>query len=223
MASKGESIDYTSYNPAASSSNPLDRQQRSFYQPPVEFSDSPSTPRGGYETNRNVVEQRLEALREQRQLVQQAQLVHPTTPAVNLSGLDLETERAGLDEFRSNIREGLADNNTTTTTTTGVSHNSIPPIASTATAQQHSRQSQHQSLAAAGTVVNASRREPPEPVGRATPSTANAASSYWSVAEINNFPELLRSFGTDWQAIAEHMTTKTAIMVSTSPESSLHV
>ncbi|KKY32809.1 putative myb-like dna-binding [Diaporthe ampelina] len=55
--------------------------------------------------------------------------------------------------------------------------------------------------------------EPPERVGRATPSNANAASSYWSVAEMNNFPELLRSFGTDWQAIAQHMTTKTATMV----------
>lgn len=59
--------------------------------------------------------------------------------------------------------------------------------------------------------------EPPERVGRATPSNANAASSYWSVAEMNNFPELLRSFGTDWQAIAQHMTTKTATMVSLTP------
>lgn len=59
--------------------------------------------------------------------------------------------------------------------------------------------------------------EPPERVGRATPSNANAASSYWSVAEMNNFPELLRSFGTDWQGIAQHMTTKTATMVSFIP------
>lgn len=56
--------------------------------------------------------------------------------------------------------------------------------------------------------------EQPERAGRATPSNANAASSYWSVAEMQNFPELLRSFGTDWQAIAAHMTTKTATMVS---------
>lgn len=50
----------------------------------------------------------------------------------------------------------------------------------------------------------------PEPSGRATPA---AASSYWSVVEQSDFPKLLRSFGTDWPAIAQHMTTKTATMV----------
>lgn len=39
------------------------------------------------------------------------------------------------------------------------------------------------------------------------------ASSYWSVPEANDFPLLLRSFGTDWVAIAGHMKTKTAVMV----------
>jgi len=38
-------------------------------------------------------------------------------------------------------------------------------------------------------------------------------SSYWSVPEVNDFPALLRHFGTDWQGIAKHMTTKTHIMV----------
>ncbi|KAG8156624.1 hypothetical protein KVR01_013575 [Diaporthe batatas] len=40
-----------------------------------------------------------------------------------------------------------------------------------------------------------------------------APSSYWSVAEMNKFPELLQSFGTDWKAIAEHLGTKTPKMV----------
>lgn len=38
--------------------------------------------------------------------------------------------------------------------------------------------------------------------------------SYWSVAEATEFPNLLRSFGTDWQAIAHHMKNKTGIMAS---------
>ena len=39
-------------------------------------------------------------------------------------------------------------------------------------------------------------------------------SSYWSVPEATEFPLLLRSFGSDWAAIATHMRTKTAVMVS---------
>ncbi|KAI0182015.1 hypothetical protein GGR52DRAFT_64332 [Hypoxylon sp. FL1284] len=39
------------------------------------------------------------------------------------------------------------------------------------------------------------------------------ASSYWSVPEANDFPHLLRSFGSDWQAIATHMRTKTPVMI----------
>lgn len=57
--------------------------------------------------------------------------------------------------------------------------------------------------------------EPPERSGRATPVTQ--ATSYWSVAELQDFPQLLRSFGTNWQNIAQHMTTKTAVMVSSIP------
>jgi len=40
------------------------------------------------------------------------------------------------------------------------------------------------------------------------------ASSYWSVSESNDFPQLLCSFGSDWTAIAAHMGSKTAVMVS---------
>lgn len=40
------------------------------------------------------------------------------------------------------------------------------------------------------------------------------ASSYWSVSESNDFPQLLKSFGSDWNAIAAHMGSKTSIMVS---------
>ncbi|KAM7189392.1 hypothetical protein V8F33_010080 [Rhypophila sp. PSN 637] len=43
--------------------------------------------------------------------------------------------------------------------------------------------------------------------------SASQASSYWSVAEANEFPALLRSFGTDWSGIAGHMGSKTAVMV----------
>jgi len=38
-------------------------------------------------------------------------------------------------------------------------------------------------------------------------------SSYWSVPEATEFPSLLRSFGSDWGAIAAHMRTKTTVMV----------
>src|SRR5690606_15708315 len=41
----------------------------------------------------------------------------------------------------------------------------------------------------------------------------NPASSYWSVSEITEFPALLRTFGTDWSAIANHMGSKTPVMV----------
>jgi hypothetical protein len=44
--------------------------------------------------------------------------------------------------------------------------------------------------------------------------TPAQASSYWSVSETTDFPSLLRSFGTDWQAIANYMKTKTTVMVS---------
>lgn len=47
------------------------------------------------------------------------------------------------------------------------------------------------------------------------------ASSYWSVAESQDFPQLLRSFGTDWTAIANHMQTKTPTMVR-QPLHSIH-
>ncbi|PMD17683.1 hypothetical protein NA56DRAFT_691658 [Hyaloscypha hepaticicola] len=40
-------------------------------------------------------------------------------------------------------------------------------------------------------------------------------SSYWSVPEQNDFPALLRHFGTDWHGIAKWMTSKTHIMVYT--------
>lgn len=40
------------------------------------------------------------------------------------------------------------------------------------------------------------------------------ASSYWSVSEANDFPHLLRSYGTDWTSIAAYMGSKTAVMVS---------
>jgi hypothetical protein len=63
-----------------------------------------------------------------------------------------------------------------------------------------------------------------ERVGSTTPlsfDTSQASrnnlttSSYWSVPEQNDFPALLRHFGTDWQGIARHMTSKTHIMVYT--------
>lgn len=50
----------------------------------------------------------------------------------------------------------------------------------------------------------------------ARPRNSGGASSYWSVPEQNDFPKLLAHFGTDWNALSEHMKTKTPIMVSTS-------
>lgn len=39
-------------------------------------------------------------------------------------------------------------------------------------------------------------------------------SNYWSVAELTDFPLLLAAFGSDWNAIASHMGSKSAVMVS---------
>lgn len=63
---------------------------------------------------------------------------------------------------------------------------------------------------------------PPPPPAMSTFGLAQAqperkaptqASSYWSVSESNDFPALLRAFGSDWTAIAAHMGSKTAVMV----------
>ncbi|KAK4159470.1 hypothetical protein QBC43DRAFT_221941 [Cladorrhinum sp. PSN259] len=56
--------------------------------------------------------------------------------------------------------------------------------------------------------------EIPQPAGADRNRTPQQqASSYWSVAESNDFPHLLRAFGTDWVSIAAHMQTKTPTMV----------
>jgi hypothetical protein len=39
------------------------------------------------------------------------------------------------------------------------------------------------------------------------------ASSFWSGAEVNDFPRLLKAFGSDWVGIAAHMGSKTPVMV----------
>ncbi|PHH83102.1 hypothetical protein CDD82_3512 [Ophiocordyceps australis] len=69
------------------------------------------------------------------------------------------------------------------------------------------------------------RPEPPPPPPQPSMSTLNLtqaqperkppapASSYWSVAETTDFPLLLRAFGSDWPSIANHMGSKTAVMV----------
>ncbi|KAI1269372.1 hypothetical protein F5Y18DRAFT_414404 [Xylariaceae sp. FL1019] len=66
------------------------------------------------------------------------------------------------------------------------------------------------------------RPEPPQPpvtvLDMSQPTTSDRRaggqpSSYWSVPEASEFPSLLRSFGSDWSAIASHMRTKTAVMV----------
>lgn len=70
------------------------------------------------------------------------------------------------------------------------------------------------------------RPEPPAPNPQPTMSTfnlqqtpaerkaPNAPSSYWSVSESTDFPLLLQAFGSEWGAIAAHMGSKTATMVS---------
>ncbi|TQW00528.1 hypothetical protein V2A60_001604 [Cordyceps javanica] len=69
------------------------------------------------------------------------------------------------------------------------------------------------------------RPEPPPPPPQPAMATFNLAqsnqdrkaatqaSSYWSVSESNDFPLLLAAFGSDWTAIANHMGSKTAVMV----------
>ncbi|KAJ3556342.1 hypothetical protein NPX13_g10156 [Xylaria arbuscula] len=63
---------------------------------------------------------------------------------------------------------------------------------------------------------------PPQPpvavleISQPTPpdrKSGGQPSSYWSVPEAAEFPSLLKSFGSDWAAIAAHMRTKTAVMV----------
>lgn len=51
----------------------------------------------------------------------------------------------------------------------------------------------------------------------ASQSARAGPSSYWSVQETTKFPEYLETFGTDWQAIATHMGSKSATMVGTPP------
>jgi len=80
--------------------------------------------------------------------------------------------------------------------------------------------------------INLSYEQPynvPERLDSATPMSATPmsfdsqdrrslqqqTSSYWSVPEQTEFPALLRYFGTDWNGIARHMTSKTHIMVYT--------
>ena len=60
---------------------------------------------------------------------------------------------------------------------------------------------------------------PPHPNQR----SGNQTSSYWSRPECNDFPRLLDHFGTDWQAIASHMTSKTSVMVNPDSLSPLQV
>ncbi|KAI1355974.1 hypothetical protein F5Y01DRAFT_325067 [Xylaria sp. FL0043] len=43
--------------------------------------------------------------------------------------------------------------------------------------------------------------------------TVSIPSSFWTTTEASKFPSLLSSFGSDWNAIASHMGTKTATMV----------
>jgi hypothetical protein len=50
--------------------------------------------------------------------------------------------------------------------------------------------------------------------GQQPPRDTAQTSSYWSVPEANDFPVLLDCFGNDWTAIANHMGTKTHVMVS---------
>ncbi|PHH89246.1 hypothetical protein CDD83_6437 [Cordyceps sp. RAO-2017] len=69
------------------------------------------------------------------------------------------------------------------------------------------------------------RPEPPPPLPQPSMATLNLAqpqaerkaatqpTSYWSVSEANDFPHLLRAFGSDWTSIAAHMGSKTAVMV----------
>jgi hypothetical protein len=50
--------------------------------------------------------------------------------------------------------------------------------------------------------------------GSASATTGNPPSSYWSVPEQNKFPQLIAYFGTDYEAIANFMKTKTVTMVN---------
>ena len=52
-----------------------------------------------------------------------------------------------------------------------------------------------------------------KPKLQGTTQQRTGASSYWSVPEVTDFPKNVAHFGTEWQAIANHMGTKTQTMV----------
>ncbi len=63
--------------------------------------------------------------------------------------------------------------------------------------------------------------EPQTPPQQQQRSGQPTPSSYWSVPDIQDFQNLLSHFGTNWQAIADTMKTKSVTMVMTRPNSPL--
>jgi hypothetical protein len=60
---------------------------------------------------------------------------------------------------------------------------------------------------------NSTQQQPAQQQHTASQRSVAQTTSYWSVTETQEFPKLLAHFGTDWQEIANHMTSKTHIMV----------
>lgn len=58
------------------------------------------------------------------------------------------------------------------------------------------------------------QQQPPSERNERNERKGGSASSYWSVSEANDFPLFLAAFGSDWNAIATHMGSKTTTMVS---------
>jgi hypothetical protein len=61
--------------------------------------------------------------------------------------------------------------------------------------------------------VNANLTEKPKPKPRPKPEHKPVLLSIWSVAEMHNIEKNIEYFGTDFEAIADHMGTKTGTMI----------
>lgn len=61
--------------------------------------------------------------------------------------------------------------------------------------------------------LDATEMHPGDENGHGNDEKKKHISSYWSITEVNEFPILLKEFGSRWSSIAEKLTTKTATMV----------
>ncbi|KAK7202532.1 hypothetical protein BZA70DRAFT_292046 [Myxozyma melibiosi] len=72
-----------------------------------------------------------------------------------------------------------------------------------------SPQLQHTQVSAGGTTITTTQQSS----GSGSSKRNNLISSYWSVHEMDLFPKLLQSYGTQWEEVSKHLKAKTTTMV----------